>query len=272
VLFEEGHRLLLCRGCGLAFVDGSPRDFDDYYSRQYDPGLEDRPAVHERALRWVSRHLPAGGGLSLLEIGCGFGHLLVRLRERGFRVAGIEPNERAAAYARDAQGLTVACSTVERLAGPVRDQSYDAVLMIQTLEHLPDPLAALSTVRSLMASDGRLFVEVPHYFSPIGLYRPSANGRYIPSGNHLFVYSAETLTAFMKRAGLDVVSRARTWADLRIIARPSLRAHSPASPPPRRRAYWQARAFHLLMPLQLRAVDAAKGVRRVVRRLWPKEI
>src|ERR1044071_6325573 len=67
LLFEEGHRLLLCRGCGLAFVDGAARDLDADYSRQYDPGLEDRPAVHERALRWVSRHLPAGGGLSLLE-------------------------------------------------------------------------------------------------------------------------------------------------------------------------------------------------------------
>src|SRR5580658_6010956 len=170
-LFEDGYRILLCRGCSLVFLAGSTRDLDDYYSHQYDSGLEDHPTGHDRVVRWVLRHLSAAGGRRLLEVGCGHGHLLVRLRERGFRVSGIEPGQRAAEHARHAYGLAVACSTVERLDRPVRDERHDAVLMIQTLEHVADPLGTLSVVRSLMTSDARLFVEVPHYFSPLGLYR-----------------------------------------------------------------------------------------------------
>ena len=265
MLFDGECRVLLCRGCALVFLGGSRRDLDDYYSRLYDPGLEDRPVTHERVVRWVLPHLPANGDRRLLEVGCGHGHLLVRLRERGFRVSGIEPSERAAEHARNVYGLTVACSTLERLVGPLAGERHDAVLMIQTLEHLADPLAALSVVRGLMVSDALLFVEVPHFFSPTGIYCAGLNGRYVPSGNHLFVYSAETLTAFMIRAGFDVVHRARTLTDLRIVARPSARARPAASLPPlAAAAYWQARAFHALTPLLLRALDVAKGARRMV--------
>jgi SAM-dependent methyltransferase len=267
VLFESGFRVLLCRGCALVFLCGSQRDLDDYYSHDYDFGLEDHPRSHDRVVRWVLQHMPASGDRRLLEIGCGHGHLLGRLRERGFRVSGVEPSHRAAEHARKAYGLTVACFTLEALAGPVREARYDAVLLIQTLEHLANPLGALSIVRSLMASDALLFVEVPHYFSPTGLYRARVSGRYLPSPNHLFVYSAETLTAFMKRAGFDIVHRARTLTDLRIVARPSVGVYPPTSLSPRAGAYWEARAFHEVMPFLLRAVEAAKGVRQVVRRM-----
>lgn len=265
VLFEGECRVLLCRGCALVFLCGSQRDVDDYYSHHYDPGVEDHATIHEPVVRWVSQHLQASDNRSLLEVGCGYGHLLVRLRERGFRVAGIEPSERAAKHARNAYGLTVACRALQRLVEPVRDQRYDAVLMIQTLEHLADPLGALSIARSLMASDALLFVEVPHYFSLTGVYRASANGCYVPSGNHLFVYSAQTLTAFMKRAGFDIVHRSRTLTELRIVARPSALANPAAWLPLRPGAYWEARAFHLMTRVMLPAVVAAKRVRQVVR-------
>ncbi|HXJ83445.1 MAG TPA: class I SAM-dependent methyltransferase [Candidatus Methylomirabilis sp.] len=261
LLFEDEYRVLLCRGCGLVFIGGSARDLDDFYSHQYVYGSAD--TSHDRIVRWVLRHLPAGGERTLLEIGCGRGRLLVRLRERGFRVFGIEPGQRAAEHARRAYGLTVGCFMLDALAGPMRDQRYDAVLMIQTLEHLADPLGGLLIVRGLMARDGLLFVEVPHYFSPNGLYRWRAGRRYVPSANHLFVYSAHTLAALLRRAGFEIVQRTRTFNDLRIVARPAPGARAPS--PSRARAYWEARAFHVLTPLLLRAADAARGMRDAVR-------
>lgn len=270
VLFEGDFRVLLCRACALAFLSDSRRDLDEYYSHHYEYGLEDQGASHDRVVRWVLRHRPPNVCPKLLEIGCGHGHLLVRLRRCGFRVSGIEPGRRAAESARNAYGLKVACLTLERLAGAPKDERYDAVLLIQTLEHLVDPLGALSIVRELMTSSGLLFVEVPHYFSPTGLYRFRVDGRYVPSPNHLFVYSAETLGALLRRAGFDVVDCSRTLTDLRVVARRSADMHAPRSPPGPAGAYWKARAFHQVTPLLLRAVDVAKRVRQGVRRLGVK--
>jgi SAM-dependent methyltransferase len=265
VLFESEFTVLLCRGCALVFLAAPQRDLDDYYSHQYDPGLEDHPSSHDRVVQWVLRHLPASGHRKLLEVGCGRGHVLVRLRGHGFSVFGVEPSQRAVEHARSAYGLTVACSTLEGFTSTLRDQRYDAVLLIQTLEHLANPLGALSIVRSFMASNALLFVEVPHFFSPTGLYRGREQGRYVPSLNHVFVYSAETLTAFMKRAGFDIVHRGRTLTELRIVARPSVGVHAPAALPVRPGAYWEARAFHMVTPLLLRTVEVARGVRRLLR-------
>jgi hypothetical protein len=83
------------------------------------------------------------------------------------------------------------------------------------------------------------------------------------------VYSGETLSEFMKRAGFDIVHRTRTLRDLRIVARPSARVcagvGASAAAPLRTGAYWEARAFHEMTPLLLYAVDVAKRVRRLVR-------
>jgi SAM-dependent methyltransferase len=267
-LFEGSHRLLLCRRCALVFLAGPPRDLYDYYRHHYEFGIADHPAGPERVVRWIVRHLPAERDPRVLEIGCGGGQLLVRLRERGFRVWGAEPGERGAARARDAHGLSVTRATLEDLAASPPGERYDGVLMIQTFEHLPDPLRALTLVRGLLADEGLLLLEVPHLFSPTGLYPWRMNGRALPSANHLFVYSAGTLQAFLQRAGFEVVHSGRTLTNLRMVARRTVAARAGR---PSAGAYWKARAFHGLMPLLLPTVDAARTARELLREVMRRD-
>ncbi|MFH5805573.1 class I SAM-dependent methyltransferase [Alienimonas sp. DA493] len=115
-------------------------DFHAYISpaglpRQWDRGLTMQTGL-------LRRHLDEGAGV--LEVGCGQGVLLDRLRLAGFRTVGLEPSRAAAARAADL-GLMVINGELgaeplspERLGGPV-----SAVVFSHVLEHLPNPEAAL---------------------------------------------------------------------------------------------------------------------------------
>lgn len=50
----------------------------------------------------------------------------------------------------------------ERLA--VEAASFDAILLLDVLEHVPNPDFVLGEVRRLLASDGRLFISVPFIY------------------------------------------------------------------------------------------------------------
>src|SRR5512134_3094926 len=80
-------------------------------------------------------------GLSVLDIGCGGGLVCEPLARLGARVTGIDPaaeNIEAAKAHASAGGLdiTYEAATAEELAA--RQQNYDAVLLLEVVEHVPD--------------------------------------------------------------------------------------------------------------------------------------
>jgi 2-polyprenyl-3-methyl-5-hydroxy-6-metoxy-1,4-benzoquinol methylase len=222
-LFEQGFEVLLCRHCGLIFLAGSDRDHRAYYSTEYDYRLDDSGGFaederHNKAVfRWVTRHLRDLQGLTLLEVGCNAGFLLKKFKNHGMDVFGVEPSREAAEFARRVNGIdpikVCMLEDVEEVGGP-----YDVIILIQTFEHLADPLGSLSKLRGLLKEDGLLFIEVPNFYSPTGFYLHESAGVRHPSPNHLFVYSPRTLRAFLTRAGFSVRTTARTLHDIRMVA------------------------------------------------------
>ena len=75
---------------------------------------------------------------SVLDVGCGAGHLLDLLRAAGIRAIGMEPSaERQADLAE--RGLAVLASQADRL--PFADASIDVVASRHVLHHVRDPAA-----------------------------------------------------------------------------------------------------------------------------------
>ena len=88
-------------------------------------------------------------GRSILDVGCGPGHLMALLQERGMAVRGIEPSEAAVALAPEAVTRRIWC-------GPAREATADAEVVIcrEVLEHL--------TVAELTEMVGHLFRLASH--------------------------------------------------------------------------------------------------------------
>lgn len=95
----------------------------------------------------------------ILEIGCGTGEFLVKLKKKGLEAEGLETNRQAAEVAR-AKGLTVFSQGMDQL-NP--EDPYDGVCFFQTLEHAADTHGFLNSALRLLKKGGTLAVSVPNH-------------------------------------------------------------------------------------------------------------
>ena len=101
-------------------------------------------------------------GLSVLDIGCGGGLVCEPLARLGARATGIDPaaeNIAAAKAHASAAGLDVAyeVATAEELAA--RGQSYDVVLLLEVVEHVPDVPVFIKTAAPLVKPGGMMILS-----------------------------------------------------------------------------------------------------------------
>lgn len=149
-------------------------------------------------------------GISVLDIGCGGGLVCEPLARLGAQVTGIDPGqetiEAAKAHA-SATGLDIdyEVATVEELAG--RGETFDAVLLLEVVEHVPDVPNFLKIVAPLVKPEGLMILSTLN--RTLKAYALAIVGaelilRWLPVGTHQwqrFVRPDELGTA-LTRAGL----------------------------------------------------------------------
>jgi dolichyl-phosphate beta-glucosyltransferase len=95
----------------------------------------------------------------LVDIGGGSGGVTALLGWSPDRVVVVEGNPQLAAEAHRRHGLTSLRASVDEV--PLADRSAEVVCLLDVIEHLDDPMAALREAARLLAPDGRVVVNVP---------------------------------------------------------------------------------------------------------------
>jgi SAM-dependent methyltransferase len=130
------------------------RDLEkDPYRSTFTYGRKKVEAIIDRALADL------GPESRVLDVGCGTGYHIGRLRQRGLDVVGIEPGEELRLRARQNNpGATIDDGDIDNL--PFPEASFDAVLVIEVLRHLPDPRPGLGEVARVLRPGGVAVVTV----------------------------------------------------------------------------------------------------------------
>ena len=111
----------------------------------------------EIVARVLEARLPAGA--SVLDVGCGTGFVLERLAER-YEVTGLEPDASVRARAHPSIAEKLLPGGSDDLSA-VSGRRFDAVLMLDVLEHVDDDVGALRQVIAALKPGGLLLATVP---------------------------------------------------------------------------------------------------------------
>lgn len=134
----------------------------------------------------------------LLDVGCGDGAFLARMKRLGWETVGVEPDAKAAQGAKTRFGVDVITGTLEQAGFP--EASFDAITLSHVVEHLAEPAETLRRCEKLLRKGGRVIVTTPNAES-LGhrIFREHWRGLEVP--RHLMVFSLPTLGRMAAEAG-----------------------------------------------------------------------
>ena len=194
-------RIVKCTQCG--FVYAHPRietqDVLSAYIHMHDENYI-KEEVGRRAsariiLNLLEKFCKDKG--RLLDIGCSTGFLLNEAQKRGWEVAGVELSEWAAEYAKKNFHLNIYNTNLEKAGIP--ENSYDVVVMQDTIEHLLNPRGVLEEINRILKPGGILYVNTPDIESNSSrLLRAKWWGI---NQFHLYYFSRKTLTKLLTACG-----------------------------------------------------------------------
>ena len=177
---------------GREYFEGASHGFG--YVR-YDEDKEPMIPTFRRYLDLIEGSLGAKG--KLLDVGAATGFFVALARERGFDARGVELSEYAASLGRQ-KGLDIETGTLADSTG-----TYDAITMLDVIEHLPDPRADLKRAYALLRPGGVLVINTPD----VGSLIARAFGLHwhlIVPPEHLYYFDRKNLCALLEETGFRV--------------------------------------------------------------------
>jgi SAM-dependent methyltransferase len=145
---------------------------DPLVQRNQPPGVPPLRLDGERTLPdvpaenyWFRRHLAVyewiaarTGGLRVVDLACGEGYGADVLARAAASVVGIEPNPAAYEHAR----LRYPRVAFRRDIAETFSEPCDAIVFLQTIEHVADPGAVLDNIRAQLRPGGVAYVSTPN--------------------------------------------------------------------------------------------------------------
>ncbi|WP_097651357.1 class I SAM-dependent methyltransferase [Candidatus Chloroploca asiatica] len=181
--------------------------------------LQSNPERFEKQAGVVKQRFRSIRGKRILDIGCGGGLFLSKLKKDGAQVIGIELSDPRAQYARTKHNLEIVKRPIEDDFWKDQQSSFDVVTLWDVIEHVNYPEQTLRYSAMMLKTGGCLFIDTPcrdsfyHRFGEItykytnGRFPTFLNAMYSahPFG-HKQIFSSSEIRCILERVGLEVVS------------------------------------------------------------------
>lgn len=163
------------------------------------------PGTHEAAVE-VLRHV-APPGARVLDVGAGSGAFSLRLRDAGWNPTALD-----AMVNTEVEGVQFIESDVAGLSDIIEPESFPIVVVIETMEHLPNPSKFLQDCYEVLAPGGVLMLTTPNVLHPYSKIKYLVKGKYwlfdevaYWSTGHITPLPEWLLREHLKRAGFTAI-------------------------------------------------------------------
>ncbi len=182
-------------------------------------------------LKRIDRLLPLRHGERVLEVGCGQGHLTMRLAHRGIDVVGIDANPNAPEVSGSDRVRHMLAESLD-----FDDAEFDAVVSVHAIEHISPLEKAVSEMARVLRPGGRALFIYPAepiqglYAAPTSmiLYRTPFKARQV----HCHRLSPSKVRRLMEPYGLtETHHEFNLWKSPQFISLFSKSGPETASPP-----------------------------------------
>ena len=201
--------ILECNDCGLVFLSKIDHISTEHYAESgmhagelpdIQSWINETEVDDERRFIFLKEKLV---NKSIIDFGCGTGGFIEKSRSLTSQIVGIEP-ERAYRSSFLQRGLTVFESPCQAQA---ENKDWDLITAFHVVEHLTDPRKTIAELSELLKKDGELIVEVPSANDALAvLFECKEFQNFTYWSQHLYLFTAATLSELAKQAGLKV-----TW-------------------------------------------------------------
>jgi ubiquinone/menaquinone biosynthesis C-methylase UbiE len=222
-------RVVRCRACNLVFVDPMPTpaqkaeierlayegeilpEVADFF-RNCHRDFQDDPVI-ESFREGLSRVTSMRSPGRLLDVGPGTGiFLYIASTEFGWEPSGVDICEESAVKAREEFGIELEVGDFDD--HPWEPESFDAITMLDVLEHTTDPSASLARAYGLLRPGGVLYVAVPNQHCLLTAILDRWIQMRLPMRHfflerlyvspHVYYFGPRTLRRFLEKAGFEV--------------------------------------------------------------------
>lgn len=199
-----------------------PKDLDKYYhSDTYISHTDSNKTLLDKMyqivkkvslflkVRMINRY--AQDDKSLLDIGAGTGDFLFAAAQKGWTIAGVEPNWSARGKASE-KSVTLSPDLES-----VMNRKYKVITLWHVLEHLADLENQILKMISLLEEEGTLVIAVPNYRSQDAKYYKEFWAAYdVP--RHLWHFSRPSIHKLFGKYGMEVVDTRPLFFDAFYVA------------------------------------------------------
>lgn len=208
---REAFEIYKCANCSFIFTQNYPEekemhrfyDSEEYISHSNtDKGIINRIYRSTRGfmLQKKKKIIKKSFGFTaghLLDIGAGTGHFLNTMSKAGWKVTGIEINDKAREYAITRFGLDLIPPENIKI---LPDKSIDCITLWHVLEHIQDPNKYFREIKRLLKPGGIVIVALPNINSfDAEYYREHWAALDVP--RHLWHFNPSTFKIFAEKNG-----------------------------------------------------------------------
>ncbi len=211
---HEKFDIVHCNACTLRFTQHvpEPEHIGAYYqSEEYvshsntNKGIINSVYQQVRSItlsqkRALIEQLTGKSSGSILDVGCGTGEFLHTMKAAGWTTRGLEPDEKARAFAKTTYNVDVS----EPADLFSLDDKYNVITLWHVLEHVHRLHDYLDRLRNLIADSGILIIAVPNYTSRDAKHYGNAWAAYdVP--RHLYHFSPEAMRSLLTAHELRIL-------------------------------------------------------------------